>query len=125
MRKNLLEETLQILEYNNKNDNDVKWVGNLTHKTTWEDFKKIADTEYNSDFGRPQVVQDLMIVGEDWWLERGEYNGQEWWEYRELPKEPTDIIELKALTDKQAFDLGFGIVRGWDILLAINRMRPL
>ena len=38
---NLLKETLELLERNNKKETDVKWVGTTTHKTTWKISKKI------------------------------------------------------------------------------------
>ena len=121
---NLLKETLEILERNNKKETDVKWVGTSTHKTTWEDFKKNADVDYESGYGSSKVAQDLLVVGENWWLERGEYDGSEWWNYKEMPKEmpkePTETIELKALTVNQAYDLGYDISCGWENLLAIN-----
>ena len=31
---NLLKETLELLERNNKKETDVKWVGTSTHKTS-------------------------------------------------------------------------------------------
>ena len=117
---NLLKETLELLERNNKKETDVKWVGTSTHKTTWEDFKKNADVAYDSGYGSPKVAQDLLVVGENWWLERGEYDGSEWWDYKEMPKEPTETIELKALTVNQADDLGYDVSCGWENLLAIN-----
>ena len=46
---NLLKETLELLESNNKKETDVKWVGTSTHKTTWEDFKKNADVDMTVD----------------------------------------------------------------------------
>lgn len=118
--KNLLQETLELLERNNKKETDVKWVGTSTHKTTWEDFKKNADVEYDSGYGSPKVAQDLLIVGENWWLERGEYDGREWWDYKEIPKEPTETIELKALTADQAYGLEYVVYPGWKNLDAIN-----
>jgi hypothetical protein len=117
---NLLKETLEELEAKGKKESDVKWVGTSTHKTTWEDFKRIADVEYKAGYGVPVVAQDLLIVGENWWLERGKYDGSEWWNYKELPKEPTEIIELKALTVNQADDLGYDVSCGWENLLSIN-----
>jgi hypothetical protein len=117
---NLLKETLEELEAKGKKESDVKWVGTSTHKTTWEDFKRIADVEYEAGYGAPKVAQDLLIVGENWWLERSEYDGSEWWNYKELPKEPTEIIELKALTVNQADDLGYDVTGGWENLLSIN-----
>jgi hypothetical protein len=120
---NLLKETLELLERNNKKETDVKWVGSSTHKTTWADFKKNANVDYESGFGSPKVAGDLLVVGENWWLERGEYDGSEWWDYKEMPKEPTEIIELKALTVNQADDLGYDVSCGWENLLAINGTR--
>ena len=120
--RNLLKETLELLEINNKKETDVKWVGTSTHKTTWEDFKKNADVYYDIGYGSPKVAQDLLVVGENWWLERSEFDGYEWWDYKEMPKEPTEIIELKALTINQAYDLGYDVSIGWENLLSINGM---
>ena len=118
---NLMKQTLEILEENSKKESDVKWVGTTTHKTTWENFKTNADTEYDSGFGSPKVAQDLIIVGDNWWLERGEYDGSEWWEYKELPKEPLEYINLIALTVDQSEKLGFDYIGcGWENLRAIN-----
>lgn len=117
---NLLKETLELLERNNKKETDVKWVGTTTHKTSWEDFKSKADTEYDSGFGSSKVAQDLLIVGDNWWMERHEYDGSEWWEFKEIPNEPKETIELKALTVLQADKLDFDVSCGWENLLAIN-----
>lgn len=117
---NLLENTIQNLKEQGKKEVDVRWVGTKTHKCTWEDFKAIADTEFSSGFGSPQVAEDLLIVGDNWWLERHEYDGSEWWEYKELPKEPTNTIALKALTVDQAEALEFDVSCGWENLLSLN-----
>lgn len=54
---NLLEETLYELDYHGKIPNDVKWCGNLTHKFTWNEFQKIAETaNYDAGFGAPEVA---------------------------------------------------------------------
>lgn len=59
--KNLLIETLEELAGNDKNEADVKWVGSYTHKTTWEDFKKIADVDYDCGLGPTNVARDLSL----------------------------------------------------------------
>lgn len=94
---NLLKETIQMLNSSGKTTKDVKWVGSIFVKTTWENFENIANKEYDSGFGGEQVNLDLMIVGDDWWLERHEYDGSEWWEYKTLPREPKAQIELKTV----------------------------
>lgn len=63
-----------------------------------------------------------MIVGENWWLERSEYDGSEGWEYKQAQKEPETSLEVKALTISQANKLNeneFGFV-GWKDLLELN-----
>lgn len=121
--KNLLQETIELLEFKNKKESDVKWVGNMIYKTSWNDFKSKANTEYDSGFGAPKVAQDLLVVGDNWWLERHDYDGSEWWEYKETPKEPVNEIELTALTISQAEDLGFDVSCGWEDLLSINGIK--
>lgn len=86
---NLLEETLEKLELNGKTELDVKWVGNENYYFNWEEFKIIAkNTDYDSRHGEAEVAVDLIVVGDDFWLERNEYYGDEWWEFKEHPKKP-------------------------------------
>lgn len=107
MIKNLLRETIDELNSNGKTGNDVLWVGRdyndwdnyanwtrMTYKSTWEDFCSKADFEYDAGYGSPEIAMDLIIVGEDFWLERCEYDGCEWWEFKTFPEEPTEIREL-------------------------------
>ena len=87
-KTNLLEETINVINLNHHNPSEVEWVGNLegTNAITWTKFTKLADKDYDSDFGTQEVYADLVVVGGNWWLERHEYDGSEWWEYKELPK---------------------------------------
>ena len=39
-------------------------------------------------FGGAEVNENLFVVGADWWLERHEYDGSEWWEFKTLPTKP-------------------------------------
>lgn len=84
---NLLNETIAIIKENGKHQNDVQWVGSrdCTLAITWEEFKKIANFEYYAGHGGEEVALDLIVVGSDWWLERHEYDGSEWWEFKQLP----------------------------------------
>lgn len=62
----------------------------------------IDTVEYYGGYGRTEVALDLMVVGNNWWLERAEYDGMEWWEFKQMPKKPKKELELKALTSDQA-----------------------
>ena len=94
---NLLKETLEFLKENNLEPKDVLWVGNSEIKTDWDNFAKIANINYNSGYGGQKVAYDLLIVGKDWWLERHEYDGSEWWEFKQLPKEPGSNVKLRCV----------------------------
>lgn len=104
--KNLLKETKNILKEYNKDIDDIVWVGTYNHFVNKEDFIKLADTDYDGGYGAVNVATNLLIVGNDWWLERDEYDGSEWWEYKTMPSKPTEELELKVLTVKQARGLG-------------------
>ena len=82
---NLLEETLHALKYNGKTPKDVLWVGDQYKKTTWKNFERISNFEYDSGYGCSEIESSLTIVGDTWWLEREDYDGSEWWEFKEHP----------------------------------------
>lgn len=83
--KNLLDETIEVLTYFMKSLDDVIWIGDDKGEYTIEDFKKYANKLYDNGYGSQQVEPSLLIVGDDWWLERAEYDGSEWWEFKLKP----------------------------------------
>lgn len=118
---NLLAETIACLENNGKTVNDVIWVGTENEKATWNSFASVADFDYDNGWlERHEYVRwlhtqnrsylngsdwwellcgevvdtALLVVGKDFWLERHEYDGSEWWEFKALPFEPETVIEL-------------------------------
>ena len=56
---NLLQETVNDLKENGKTPADVRWVG-----------------------------RESVNAKCSWWLERAEYDGSEWWEFKTAPAEP-------------------------------------
>ena len=102
---NLYDETVMILRLHRKNLEDVKWVGSKYVYTTWEQFAELAKkTIYDNGFGGAEVATDLKVVGTNWWLERHEYDGSEWWELKELPQKPERQMELVALCGRQSIN---------------------
>lgn len=95
--KNLKYETIKILSKYDKMPQDIKWVGCNSFKIPIEEFWKLSDRNYDAGYGHAEVASDLVIVGSDWWLERHEYDGSEWWEYKELPQEPEKILSVPTL----------------------------
>ena len=88
MRVNLMQDTLDCLMKEGKALSDVIWVGTSTGQTiAKEDFIKIASNlEFDDGFGGNEIRSDLVVVGDNWWMERGEYDGSEWWEFKSIPK---------------------------------------
>lgn len=89
--ENLRNETIEILENYGKTPNDIRWIG--TNGKLYFDGPGIPDAfdrEYNDSYGDQLVNPFLLIVGDDWWLERHEYDGSEWWEFKTLPKKPDE-----------------------------------
>lgn len=94
--RNLYNETIDILKENGKTESDVIWFGHLFYdyeavEYPREKFKEFFNFEYDSGFGGQEVDEFLYVVGHDWWLERHEYDGAEWWEYKTLPNRPTTV----------------------------------
>lgn len=85
---NLLQETISILKENGKTLGDVLWIGCKSFKISKEKFIELADKDYYSGYGIENVAEDLLVVGDDFWLERHSYDGSEWWEFKKVPKEP-------------------------------------
>ena len=100
--ENLLEETIEKLTACGKTPKDVLWIGTSDGKETmtWEEFSKLANFEYNDGYGSIKIRPDLVVMGiMDWWLERHEYDGEEWWEFKEKPKlklNPVILTRLRA-----------------------------
>ena len=84
---NLLSETRQVLAQYDLELNDIRFI-----KTSEGDFypsnggRTFLNVEYDDGFGGQEIDPNLMIVGDDWWLERHEYDGSEWWEFKRLPR---------------------------------------
>jgi hypothetical protein len=100
--RNLLEETLHDLKIYDHKTEDVLWVGTAdgTKSISWKGFAALAkNTNYNAGFGGPEIRMSLVVVGENWWLERHEYDGSEWWEYKRLPELVINPGRLYAVLD--------------------------
>ncbi len=95
---NLARETLDILKKYRKTIHDARWVGHYDSGrkkriSVDEFFVAAMRTNYDNDYGSPEIDASLVVVGDDWWLERAEYDGSEWWEFKTMPKEEDYEVE--------------------------------
>lgn len=88
-KTNLLVETIEALRKHGKTPEDVQWIGTPERCFNWMGFEMLAkDFKYDAGLGSAEVNSALLVVGEDWWLERGEYDGAEWWSFKCIPELP-------------------------------------
>ena len=90
--KNLLKETIEELGYHNKTLSDIIFITSepflrkhYNCKVNEEQLQRLLDVDYDNGFGTEEINPDLKLVGADFWLERHNYDGSEWWEFKELP----------------------------------------
>lgn len=112
---NLYKETIEVLTENGKTFDDVVAICGKEFQITKDDFLKYSDVEYEEGDLYVEVAEDLMVVGNDFWLERREYDGNEWWEFKTMPKyKEMPLKKITALTGRQAqtngVDLWYGMV---------------
>ncbi len=106
-----LQETIEKLKENGKSIKDLQFgtikknqgYSYFSHSEpydeeiayfTIEDFVNNSDFQYDSGYGGNEIELSMKLIGKDFWLERHEYDGSEWWEYKELPTKPTDKLEI-------------------------------
>ena len=92
---NLWEETIEILSEYGKTFDDVLFIQGNNFEITKDNFERVA--------------KELVLVGKDWWIERGEYDGSEWWDFKTIPLKKDEIKNITRL------DGGM-----WDSLMEIN-----
>lgn len=56
----------------------------------YEEFLSKLDFLYDSGYGG-QELDGTVWLEDNTWLERGEYDGSEWWNHKVLPEIPEDL----------------------------------
>ncbi len=101
---NLFYETLKKLTDNNLFSDDIIYIGTNPnteppyYSCTWAEFIDLANFKYDNGYGGAEVYSKLVIIFKDGsFMERGEYDGAEWWDVYKPFTIPTDV---KILTRK-------------------------
>lgn len=83
---NLLKETIDAIKKNHQYVENIIHIGNYEYGMTWDEFKKLADVDYNPNTKKFRVAMDLIIIFKDFdWLERVHDSFYERWQYHDLP----------------------------------------
>lgn len=94
---NLLQETKCVLKNYGHTLSDIVWVGCKDYRIEINQFIEFANVVYDEGYGSQKVATDLFVVGTDWWLERHEYDGAEWWEYKTLLQMPQEVKSINRV----------------------------
>ena len=106
--ENFYEEIKNILKYHKKTLDDIKWVGARNYTIDKDKFfEDIKNLEYDSGYGLEVINLDLIIVGDNFYLTRWEYDGSEGFEYITMPVKPKNKKEYSrdfVISDKYLRD---------------------
>ena len=99
---NLLKETIEEIKLSGHTPDDIIFIGSEKsgYSCSWEEFKAIANIDYDAGFGSQKIATDLIIVfsdGQKMW--RDEYDGSEEWKYSIPFKMPKKLKKLLAVTN--------------------------
>jgi len=101
---NALQELLEKIDKHNLSIKDILWIkialyDDMEHITSSlainnnnkEISTKLTNTlssfNYDSGYAAIGIQEDSIIMFKDnTWLERNEYDGSEWWEFKSIPK---------------------------------------
>lgn len=98
MVRNLHEEIVNTLERKGKTLRDIKWVGNRDYKVDLTEFIELSKrTYYIQGYSTLQYPEDLIIKGEDFWIEVDDYDGSLGLDFKLIPVEPKNNIPLESL----------------------------
>ena len=97
---NLLEETLEVLKHHDKTIFDIEWFGDNENQWTC-DIQGLLNFTYDNGYGIDEIPSGFILVGKDFWLERHEYDGSEWWEFKQIPKKPNTIKTVNNLLEQR------------------------
>lgn len=102
---NALEEIKEVLEENNKTTDNITAIRVTLDKGDWDNIKiytleDLKDLHYVRGYGA-QELRGFILLDDNDWLERLEYDGAEWWEYRRNPHLDDDLVDLKKWLKKE------------------------
>jgi hypothetical protein len=60
-------------------------------KEEYEEFLKQIDIEYDSGYGI-QYLDGCIWLTDGTWIDRGEYDGSEWWQHHSCPEIPESLL---------------------------------
>ena len=104
---NLLEETIEDIKESGHNISDIIFIGSESsgHCCSWDEFKPMANIDYDSGFGAQEIASDLIIVfSDDSKMWRHEYDGSEHWNYSKPFTMPVSRLKMTRVAKGGMWD---------------------
>ena len=79
---------IRYTSFKDENGNWINWQNRKTRTFFGDDLELLMpelDFEYNAGYGS-QEIEGFISFTDDTWLEREEYDGSEWWDFKQFPK---------------------------------------
>lgn len=57
----------------------------------YKEFLQKLNFEYDAGYGGQELYGTVWLMEDHTWLDRGEYDGSEWWAYNKCPKVPDEL----------------------------------
>ena len=95
----LLSETENAIFESGHSVEGIAFIGSEDgHYCSWDEFKEMANVDYDGGYGAAEVATDLVILFSDGiYMKRGEYDGSEWWEFNPPMEKPEKTHKIKRL----------------------------
>ena len=84
---NARDELIEMLNSIGKTQEDIK-ICKFAKRISYYEYEAKELNELNFDYDDGyggQNLHGLVVFNDGSWLERGEYDGSEWWEYKHTP----------------------------------------
>lgn len=106
--RELRDETIGFMERRGLRVEDVAFCQverkGKPYQFTFDTFYRSAGFKYDAGYGGQKVEATLKIVFKDGsWMERGEYDGAEWWEFRACPVRQEVVYDFKKVDLRERF----------------------
>ncbi|WP_283640102.1 hypothetical protein [Mesonia mobilis] len=91
LKNNPKVKCAEIYKGDDWDDDRTSYLLKCNHsKEDLDRFINSLDFNYDSGYGGQELFGTLWFVDGSW-IERGEYDGSEWWEYKTTPEIPKEL----------------------------------
>lgn len=100
--KNLAEETVSVLKVDGYEPSDISFITLYDEGINIGEFFAYAKrTLYYAGYGHAEIPPFVIMMADNSWYERREYDGKEWWHHVTAPCRPTEWVHIEELATWQ------------------------